>query len=73
MLWNGQITLAFLVKYGKINNIKFNKNCGRAKALYIPARMYHVHGHLEPVSRKVRATFTETEPITFDNYQSKLC
>ena len=32
MLWNGQITLAFLVKYGKINNIKFNKNCGRAKA-----------------------------------------
>lgn len=31
--------------------------------LYIPTKKRHLHGHLEPVSRRVRATLTETEPI----------
>lgn len=39
--------------------------------MYIPFGKYRLHGLLEPVSRKVGATFTETEPIKFDN--SSLC
>ena len=30
--------------------------------VYIPTGEHHLHGLLEPVSRKVRTTFTETEP-----------
>ena len=32
------------------------------KGVYIPTGEHHLHGLLEPVSRKVRTTFTETEP-----------
>ena len=31
--------------------------------LYIPTGVYRLHGVLEPASRKVRTTFTETEPM----------
>ena len=33
-----------------------------SSAVYIPTGEHHLHGLLEPVSRKVRTTFTETEP-----------
>ncbi len=39
--------------------------------LYIPTGEYHLHGLLEPVSRKMRTTSTETEPIKFVN--ASLC
>ena len=31
--------------------------------VYIPTGVYRLHGVLEPASRKVRTTFTETEPM----------
>lgn len=31
--------------------------------MYIPTGVYRLHGVLEPASRKVRTTFTETEPM----------
>ena len=31
--------------------------------VYIPTGVHHLHGVLEPASRKVRTTFTETEPM----------
>ena len=31
--------------------------------MYIPTSVYRLHGVLESVSRKVRTTFTETEPM----------
>ena len=33
------------------------------KEVYIPTGVYRLHGVLEPASRKVRTTFTETEPM----------
>lgn len=35
----------------------------RKKSLYIPPHQSHLHGYREPVSRKLRTTFTETEPL----------
>ena len=32
-------------------------------SVYIPTGVHHLHGVLEPASRKVRTTFTETEPM----------
>ena len=32
-------------------------------SMYIPTGAYRLHGVLEPASRKVRTTFTETEPM----------
>ncbi|WP_176699058.1 hypothetical protein [Clostridium sp. C105KSO13] len=32
-------------------------------SLYIPITLHHVHGVLEPLSRRMRTTFTETVPL----------
>jgi len=37
--------------------------CPGMKLVYIPAVENHLHGHLEPVSRRVETTLTWTEPL----------
>ena len=40
----------------------------------IPFRVNHLHGQTEPVSRRMRATLMETEPVLYDaNYQATVC
>ena len=42
--------------------------------MYIPFQVNHLHDQTEPVSRRMRATLTETEPVLFDaNYQATVC
>ena len=45
-----------------------------ALIVYIPFQVNHLHGQTEPVTRRMRATLTETEPMLFyANYQATAC
>ena len=44
-----------IMQYARENSCSYDD-------VYIPTGEHHLHGLLEPVSRKVRTTFTETEP-----------
>ena len=74
-LLQGKISLSLRGNYfGRHEKILTKQQTGLAKTLdmaaekakcdlYIPTGVYRLHGVLEPASRKVRTTFTETEPM----------